>query len=207
MLIPLTTASSHQFSAIELTRKPHGPGSSQEGEARTCWPEVGTRSPGNTPSPPVSRASVNSGFLVKIPHVSEIILGHNKKKKYMRNAYMGGCGRRRPIGKSHRLRVCGEGSPPRKPRGRGPAYPRILNLCWEGAGHPPQVRAPDACGFHGNLPSVPPFQSAREKWVWPAAPEKTSGPLLAFSCLAKQQGVKRRAAPPANYPPPPGGRR
>lgn len=138
MLIPLTTASSHQFSAIELTRKPHGPGSSQEGEARTCWPEVGTRSPGNTPSPPVSRASVNSGFLVKIPHVSEIILGHNKKK-YMRNAYMGGCGRRRPIGKSHRLRVCGEGSPLRKPRGRGPAYPRILNLCWEGAGPPKSV--------------------------------------------------------------------
>lgn len=69
---------------------------------------------------------------------------------------MGGCGRRRPIGKSHRLRVCGEGSPPRKPRGRGPAYPRILNLCWEGAGHPPP---PSPCTGRVWFPWQPPLSA------------------------------------------------
>ena len=50
MLIPLGTAPPHQFAAIDLTRKPRGPGSWQEGEARTPLQ-------GSIPPFPVSRVA------------------------------------------------------------------------------------------------------------------------------------------------------
>lgn len=49
MFIPLGTAPPHQSAAIELTRKPRGPGSSQEGEARTPLPGVHAPLPRSRP--------------------------------------------------------------------------------------------------------------------------------------------------------------
>ena len=74
---------------------------------------------------------------------------------------------------------------------------QVPNLCSEGAGQRPKVYSPGSCGLLDNLPPDPPLVLLI-KWVWPAAPEKTSCPLLTISLLAKQQGVKRRGAPPSS---------
>lgn len=75
----------------------------------------------------------------------------------MRDAYLGGCGRRSPIRNRHGFRVGGAGLPPassRSQKGRPCLSQGSPSLLGRGGARP---RARGACGLHDNLPSAPPI--------------------------------------------------
>lgn len=131
-----------------------------------------------------------------MPHVSKIVLGH----KYLRDSYLGGCSRGKPIRKNHPLEVGASHQSP--PGGAAPRTPRFLISACKGHGHAqrplsrlvlskattPRCSPPSLLGLVG------------EEWVWLRTSEENSCPFLPFSRLAKQQGTKQREAPPASPP-------
>lgn len=105
---------------------------------------------------------------------------------------------------SHRFRVWGGGSSSsglRKTEGLRPRLPLGFSiLAGKGRGNALRSVPGTRVVSIATSPPRPPPQSSQEKWVWPEAQEEPSCPLLTFSRLAKQQGMKQRGAPPARCP-------